>query len=105
MGLLRYHHLKKENHSKLRETIRLPRWATLEKFGVALTVGRLDRDIQSVPPTHEHLSPGMELDNESSNNMEMGPADAELLIRNAQELNGESTRSDFLRNYKLCPDV
>jgi hypothetical protein len=47
----------------------------------------------------------MELDSGSRNAMEIGPADAEWLIRNAQELNGESTRSDFLRNYRLCPDV
>jgi hypothetical protein len=62
-------------------------------------------DIQGVPLTHEHLGPGMELDSGSSNAMEMGPADAEWLIRNAQELNRESTRSDFLPNYRLCPDV
>jgi hypothetical protein len=37
--------------------------------------------------------------------METEPADAEWLIRNSQELNGESTRSDCLRNYRLCPDV
>jgi hypothetical protein len=56
--------------------------------------------VQGVPPIHEHLVPGMELDSGSSNAMEMGPADAEWLIRNAQKLNGESTRSDSLRNYK-----
>jgi hypothetical protein len=64
---------------------------------------RADIDIwhlQGIPPTHEHLGPGMELDNGSSNAMEMRPADAEWLVRNAQELNGESTRSDFLRNYR-----
>jgi hypothetical protein len=61
--------------------------------------------IQSVPLIHEHLGSRMELDNGSSNAMDMGSADAEWLIRNAQELNGESTRSDFLRNYMLCPDV
>jgi hypothetical protein len=60
---------------------------------------------QGVPPTHEHLGPGMELDSGCSNAMEMVPTDAEWLIRNAQELNGESTRSDSLRNYRLCPDV
>jgi hypothetical protein len=58
-----------------------------------------------VPPTPDHLSPGMELDSGSSNAMEMEPADAEWLIRNSQELNGESTKSDFLLNYRLCPDV
>jgi hypothetical protein len=47
----------------------------------------------------------MELDSGSRNAMEMGPAQAEWLRRNAQELNGESTRPDFLRNYRLCPDV
>jgi hypothetical protein len=62
-------------------------------------------ELQSVPPTHEHHGPGMDLDTGSSNAMEMRPADAEWLIRNAQKLNGESTRSDFLRNYRLCPDV
>jgi hypothetical protein len=60
---------------------------------------------QGVPLTHEHLGPGMEINSGSSNAMEMGPADAEWLIRNTQELNGESTRSDFLRNYRLCLDV
>jgi hypothetical protein len=63
------------------------------------------RSAQGVSSTHEHLGPGMELDSGSSNAMEMGSADAEWLIRNSQELNGESTRSDFLRNYRLCPDV
>jgi hypothetical protein len=62
-------------------------------------------DLQGVPPTHEHLDPGMELDSGSSNAMEIRPADAKWLIRNTQELNEESTRSDFLRNYRLCPDV
>jgi hypothetical protein len=62
-------------------------------------------ELQGVPPTHEHLGPGMELDSGYSNAMEMGPAEAEWLIRNAKELNGESTRSDCLRNYRLCPDV
>jgi hypothetical protein len=61
--------------------------------------------IQDVPPIHKHLDPGMELDSGSSNAMEIGQADAEWLIRNAQKLNGESTRSDFVRNYMLCPDV
>jgi hypothetical protein len=37
-------------------------------------------DVQGVPPTDEHLGPGMELDSDSSNPMEMGPADAEWLI-------------------------
>jgi hypothetical protein len=62
-------------------------------------------EIQDIPPTHEHLGPGMEMDSGSSNAMEMEPADAEWLLRNAQELTGESIRSDFLRNYSLCPDV
>jgi hypothetical protein len=62
-------------------------------------------NVEGVRPTHEHLGSRMELDSGSSNAMDMGPADAEWLIRNAQELNGESTRSDFLRNYRLCPDV
>jgi hypothetical protein len=61
--------------------------------------------LNSVPPTHKHLGPGMELDSDSNNTMEMGSAEAEWLIRNARELNGESTRPDFLRNYGLCPDV
>jgi hypothetical protein len=61
--------------------------------------------MHGVPLTHEHLGPGMELDSGSNNAMEMGTADAEWLIRNAQELNGESTRSDFLRNYSLYPEV
>jgi hypothetical protein len=61
--------------------------------------------IQGVSPTHEHLGPGMEPDSGSSKIMEMEPAEAEWLIRNAQELNEESTRSDCLRNYKLCSDV
>jgi hypothetical protein len=55
--------------------------------------------LQRVPPTHEHLGHGMELDSGSGNTMEMRPADAEWLIRNVQELYGESTRSNFLRNY------
>jgi hypothetical protein len=62
-------------------------------------------DIQRVPFIHGHLGPGMEPDSGSSNDMEIRPADAEWLIQNAQELNGESTRSDFLRNYRLYPDV
>jgi hypothetical protein len=45
--------------------------------------------IQGVPLTHEHLGPGMELDSGSSKAMEMGPADAEWLIRNAEKLNWE----------------
>jgi hypothetical protein len=59
---------------------------------------------QGVPPTGEHLGQRIELDSGSSNAMEMGPDDAEWLRRNTQELSGESTRSDFVRNYRLCPD-
>jgi hypothetical protein len=69
-------------------------WLIAHRFLVTITTVKGDeiaayhcpdklRQIQGVPPTHEHLDPGMELDSGSSNAMEMGPADAEWMIRNA----------------------